>query len=147
VTVAPAPGGPPSADLAALHFHLSDIIDDDDAAAVTVHATGVAHLARMPDTPVFTLLATSPPGEKMRGRGNEPEVVAVLLVLVRLERVGTDLVVAINVPHVPGERGYVAGTVDVVGGRPGELIEEGMRIRDRVLGSLDVRDWGLFVDG
>lgn len=98
----------------------------------------------MPTTKALTLLATSPPGEKQRGRPNEPDFVAILLTLVRLEEQKTDLVIAVNVPHLAGE--YVRESVDLKAGRFGALIEVGERVAERVRGSLDVRDWGLFVN-
>ena len=53
-------------------------------------------------TPAYALIAAAPPGEKQRGRANEPDFVAVLMTLVRLVDKKTDIVVAVNVPHVGG---------------------------------------------
>lgn len=98
-----------------------------------------------PNTPLLTLIATSPPGAKQQGRANEPEFVAVLLSLVRLREVETDVLVTVNVPHVLGEEGgYEAGSVDFEKGRMGELVQRAVEWRERVLGSFEVREWGLF---
>lgn len=132
-------------DFEALKFHLGDIVDDD-AANTRIYDLKEASLgkASMAGIKVFCLLAISPPGEKMRGRANEPEFVGVLVSLVRLEAKGTDFVVSVNVPHLPGE--YQKEDVDVGNGKLGRLLEVGEVVRQRILGSLEVKDWGLFVD-
>jgi hypothetical protein len=94
------------------------------------------------NTPVYNLVATSPPGAKQQGRANEPDFVAILLTLIRLEGQKTDILVTINVPHVEGE--YEAGSVDLEHGRQGSLIEKAGRYRERVLETFEVREWGLF---
>jgi hypothetical protein len=95
-----------------------------------------------PNTPVYTLLATSPPGAKQQGRANEPDFVAILLSLIRLKDQKTDILVTVNVPHVKGE--YEAGSVDLEHGRQGSLIERAGQWRERVLETFEVREWGLF---
>jgi len=70
--------------------------------------------------------------------------VGIFLVFIRLAEVATDILVAINVPHVPGE--YAEGSFRPVEGRLGELMERGREWRDMVLRTLEVRDWGLFVN-
>lgn len=99
--------------------------------------------ASSPGTPAYTLLATSPPGEKMRGRANEPEFVGILMTLVRLEAQKTDLVIAINVPHLSGQ--YDRASIDPEGGKYGALLEAGRKVREKILESFEVKDWGLFV--
>jgi hypothetical protein len=95
-----------------------------------------------PNTPTYNLLATSPPGEKQQGRANEPEFVAIMLTLIRLVDQETDMLVTINVPHVPGS--YEAGSVDLEHGKMGPLLELAGKWRERVLESFEVREWGLF---
>ncbi|KAK5114278.1 hypothetical protein LTR62_002529 [Meristemomyces frigidus] len=135
-------GGNP--DLAALKVHLEDIVGEEDMGRLKmVQEANVAVCAKMPPgTPVHTLVATAPAGEKMRGRTNEPDFVDLLLVVVRLEQQKTDLVVTINVPHVPGS--YDPGSVDREGGKRGPLLERAWVMRTKVLESLEVRDWNLF---
>lgn len=85
------------------------------------------------DVKAYSLTAKAPPGEKQKGRAHEPEYVGMLILLVRLEIVETDLVVTINVP------------CGVDGAGDGErLVEMGREIRERVVRTLDVREWGLF---
>lgn len=88
------------------------------------------------------MLATSPPGEKQRGRAHEPEFVGVLLLVVRLEAQTTDIVIAVNVPHVKGE--YAKEGVDLEGGKAGALLEAGEALREKVRETFRVKDWGLF---
>jgi hypothetical protein len=66
-----------------------------------------------------------------------------IVTLIRLEAQKTDIVVSINVPHVAGE--YEAGSVNLESGKVGGLIEEAIQIRERVLGTFLVKEWGLFV--
>jgi len=73
-----------------------------------------------------------------------PDFTGILLTLIRLEPQRTDLLVAINVPHVPGE--YEYESVDLHAGRVGKLLEEAGEVMDFVLESFEVVDWGLFVE-
>lgn len=97
---------------------------------------------RSPNTPLYNLLATSPPGAKQQGRANEPEFVAILLTLIRLKDQKTDMLVTINVPHVIGQ--YEAGSVDLEHGKMGPLLEQAAKWRERVLETFEVKEWGLF---
>ncbi|KAI4197607.1 MAG: hypothetical protein LQ346_002952 [Caloplaca aetnensis] len=56
----------------------------------------------------------------------------------------TDIVVTINIPHIPREQEPSDGEVNFAQGKYGSLVEEGLRIRDEVWRTLDVKDWGLF---
>lgn len=153
----------------ALKVHLQDVVGDDDAADVKVWRTADAHFTKLPcvlpsildppstesqchlltlsrfspRTPCYTLLATCPPSSKQRGRPNEPDFVGVLLTLIRLEAKATDLVVTINVPHLEGQ--YAASDVEPEKGKLGVLMERAVGIREELMGSLEVRDWELFV--
>jgi hypothetical protein len=57
----------------------------------------------------------------------------------------TDIVITLNVPHIPGETQREA---EVSGGEEGsEKSETAVRMKEAwegVVGSLEVRDWGLF---
>ncbi|KAF2211982.1 hypothetical protein CERZMDRAFT_97900 [Cercospora zeae-maydis SCOH1-5] len=130
-------------DVEALKFHLSDIIDSKpDAAASTILQTATEFpLVKMPETKCWSLVARVPAGEKMRGRANEPKGgVCVFVVLVRLENVQTDFVVSVNLPVMREGTGADMGDTAEVEG----LLETGKKMRERVVGSLQVKDWGLF---
>ncbi|KAK0271234.1 hypothetical protein LTR91_019320 [Friedmanniomyces endolithicus] len=133
-------------DREALEWHLKDLTagEDDGAGAVKVWAVGEGRLGQMGNTAsAFTLLATAPPGAKHRSRAHEPEFVGIALLLVRLAEQKTDILVSVNVPHVAGE--YEPGEVGLEERRLGRLLENGVQIREKVMESLEVRDWGLFV--
>ena len=82
------------------------------------------------------------------------------MTLVRLVSKSTDLVITINLPHIPGQAdtsapGAVSGLlsgqgkeedVDFGRGQYGSWVEEGIRVRDEVLRTLKIEDWGLFGD-
>ncbi|KAK4549074.1 hypothetical protein LTR36_007530 [Oleoguttula mirabilis] len=131
----------------ALQYHLQDLAEED-VGDVKVWGQGCepVHFSKLPQgTPAYTLLATSPPGAKQRGRANEPEFVGILLTMIRLVEQKTDLIIAINVPHVAGT--YDEAEVDLAGGKYGKLIEAAMGLREKVVETLEIRDWGLFVQG
>lgn len=138
-------------DVEALKFHLQDIVESD-ASTTIVHRIEAKNvkLAKMPDLKALTLVATCPPGEKMRGRANEPDAVGVCLLLVRLEgKWETDLLCTVNVPCVSGDEG---GDVKEDDGEDGKMKIErlllvGCQIREKVMATLEIRDWGLFGEG
>ncbi|KAK3115587.1 hypothetical protein LTR53_004893 [Teratosphaeriaceae sp. CCFEE 6253] len=130
-------------DREALEWHLKDIVEED-VGKMKVWRLSEARLAKMPEgTPAYTLFATSPPGAKQRCRSNEPAFVGMLLTLIRLVEQKTDIVVAVNVPHVEGT--YDPAEVDPQSGRHGKLVQSGMEYREKILESFGVKDWGLFV--
>lgn len=69
---------------------------------------------------------------------------AVYLVLVRLANEKTDILIVVNVPYIEGE--YDRATVDVDAAKFGKLGDRAQQIRNRLLQSFEIRDWGLFVD-
>ncbi|KAI7155191.1 hypothetical protein KC352_g27692, partial [Hortaea werneckii] len=128
----------------ALKYHLEDLVEEEDMGRMKVWGSNTAFSAKLPpQTPAYTLFATSPPGEKQRGRAHEPDFVGILLTMVRLVEQQTDLLIAINVPHVKGE--YEESEVDFAGGKYGKLMQQAMEYRERVLETFEVKDWGLFV--
>ncbi|WPH04280.1 Hypothetical protein R9X50_00716900 [Acrodontium crateriforme] len=134
---------------AALKHHLADLVAEDMNDMKIWSCSGPAVVPSLhprsdqaEKVQAWTILATTPPGEKMRGREREPAFVGVLLTMVRLVEVETDFLVVVNVPHVPGE--FEEGSVDAVTGKMGPLLERAVAIREKVLGTLEVRDWGLF---
>jgi hypothetical protein len=92
--------------------------------------------------PVFTLsfIQTPPPPE--RPDRKQPEFVAIHLILLRLKEQGTDILITINAPHYAGE--YEKPAVE---GEATLLMKDGDAIRERVLESFEVKDWGLFSPG
>lgn len=141
---------PEDPDAAALKHHLHDIVASDgssDAENTTILSIAELSFPRFPaGTKAYGLLAQVPTAEKMKGRANEPDVVGMFLMVVRLKVQGTDLVVSVNVPHVVGTQGYDGGGgLEFRAGRMGTLMEMGEKIKDKVVETLEVKEWGLFV--
>ncbi|KAK3628789.1 hypothetical protein LTR56_018408 [Elasticomyces elasticus] len=130
-------------DQEALNYHLKDLVQEDEGEVTTWDISEVK-MAKLQDTiPAYTLLATTPPGARQRGRAHEPDFVGVLLLLIRLVEQKTDVLVAVNVPHIPGH--YIAGEVDLERRMTGGLLRVGGEIREKIVESLEIRDWELFV--
>ncbi|KAL8989491.1 MAG: hypothetical protein Q9177_001630 [Variospora cf. flavescens] len=136
----------PPTDEEALKFHFEDIVDDNDTSKIW--HTDLVHLPRFPpDTPCYNLLATTTPpplSNDNAARPLTPTFTAVILALIRLPLQSTDIVVTVNIPHIPGQQEPLNANVNFEEGNFGSLVEEGMRIRDEILKSLEVKDWGLF---
>lgn len=132
-------------DAKALQYHLKDIVDEDAGETKIWSTNSSVHFPKLPaGVPACSLFATSPPGEKQRGRENEPEFVGILLTLVRLVEQETDVLVAVNVPHIVGQ--YGVEEVRLEEGVRGGLVERAERVMERVIGSFEIREWELFVN-
>ena len=106
-------------------------------------------MSNRPSTPAYTLLATTTPDPGPPTSSPTPPFTALLLTLVRLEDQTTDLVITVNVPHIlSGTTGsQELKDINLPAGRLGKLLETGAEIRDRILSTLEVKDWGLFIQG
>ncbi|KAI4175801.1 MAG: hypothetical protein LQ343_001414 [Gyalolechia ehrenbergii] len=139
----------PAADVDALKFHFEDIVDEQDSGRIW--HTDVACLPLFPpNTPCYTLLATTTPPPATNGniqRPLTPTFTAIILTLIRLVPQSTDIVVTINIPHIPGQQEPSDGAVNFQEGKFGSLVDGGVKIRDEVWRTLQVKDWGLFGDG
>lgn len=94
-------------------------------------------------TACYTTIVTGGSSPQQQGRPNEPDFVVVLLSIIRLEPQRTDLVVAVNVPFIPGR--YVDADVNWDMRNLGPLGEEGLKMREVLKQTLEVVEWGLFV--
>ena len=63
--------------------------------------------------------------------------------MVRLEQQKTDIIIAINVPHIDGQ--YNKDEVDPEAGKHGKLLEAATVYREKVMRTFEIRDWDLFV--
>ncbi|KAL8675405.1 MAG: hypothetical protein Q9168_000236 [Polycauliona sp. 1 TL-2023] len=138
----------PPGDQEALKFHFEDIVDDLDTSKIW--HTDVAQLPHLkPNTPCYTLLATTtpPPAADGNVRAKTPSFTAVLLTLIRLVAESTDIVMTVNIPHIPGHQEPPDGEINFEEGKYGSLVEEGFKIRNELCSSLEVRDWRLFGGG
>ncbi|GAB7361231.1 hypothetical protein MBLNU230_g1292t1 [Neophaeotheca triangularis] len=130
-------------DMEALKYHLHDIVEED-VERTQIWQTNNAIFAKLPQgTPAYTLFATAPPSEKQKGRDKEPDFTATLMCLIRLVDQKTDIVVVMNVPHIPGQ--YDNASVDPSIGKMGELLQKGMDARSKLIETFEINDWDLFV--
>jgi hypothetical protein len=104
----------------------------------TSHFPAYTNILRS-NKPVFTLSFIQTPPAPERPDRKQPEFVAIHLILLRLKEQGTDILVTINAPHYAGEYEKPAAE-----GEATQLMKDGEKIRERVLESFDVKDWGLF---
>jgi hypothetical protein len=94
--------------------------------------------------PAYTLFATQHAPENVPRRQEAAEFTGIFLILVRLEEQKTDIVISVNVPHVPGE--YKKEEVDLPSQKMGPHLEAATTIRQRILETFEVKDWTLFVN-
>ncbi|KAK0658585.1 putative ran guanine nucleotide release factor [Lasiodiplodia hormozganensis] len=125
----------------ALKYHLSDIVEPNDT--LQTWQFNVASLARMPNVPAYSLVATQHPAAAPENRRPQPDFTGILLVLVRLIEQKTDIVITVNVPHVPGE--YPKEDVDFAAAKQGPLMDAATSIKQHILQTFEIKDYGLFV--
>jgi hypothetical protein len=92
------------------------------------------------NNPVLSLtFEQTPPTPNPHPNRKTPEFTYIHLLLLRLKEQSTDIMISINIPHYPGEYEKPAQ-------EDGEtvLMRESVAIRERVLGSFEVKEWGLF---
>lgn len=107
-----------------------------------------------PNTSAYTLVGTvsaATPGNPIAQSSTEkPPFTALLITVIRIKEKTTDLVVSVNVPFlkagVAGEEGSIAAPefTGTLSGQTSGLLKAGLVMRDKVVGELRVRDWGLF---
>lgn len=61
------------------------------------------------------------------------------MLLLRLKEQGTDIMITINIPHYAGE--YEKAEEE---GKPTRLMLDSGAVRERVLESFEIKEWGLF---
>lgn len=103
-------------------------------------------------TPAYVLFATQHPPAQARAQARaqaqarkpQPDFTGILMTVVRLVEQKTDIVVTVNVPHVPGE--YRKEDVDLPAQKVGPLLDAATAMRQRILETFEIRDWSLFVN-
>ncbi|KAI8939538.1 hypothetical protein NX059_003307 [Plenodomus lindquistii] len=127
-------------DEAALQYHFGDLVEDTGD-ATTVLEQSVASVKALPTTPIQTLtFLQTPPSPNPNPRRKVPEFTYIHLLLLRLKEQGTDIMITINIPHYAGEY-EKAGDDD--GGKT-RLMRDSVVVRERVLESFEIKEWGLF---
>ena len=129
----------------ALRFHFKDLAESSAASAADetkFWASGSAVLSKLPGVPAYTLFATQHNAKKTKK--NPEDFTGVLMMLIRLEKQESDVLICVNVPHVPGH--YNNADIDLPAQKVGELLDKGGVIRQKVLETFEVKDWSVFGD-
>lgn len=77
-----------------------------------------------------------------RDKNSAPDFTALIMTLVRLEKIKTDILITINVPHIKGE--YDEDDIDLELGKQGKLIGDAVEYSARIWSTFKIKDWGLF---
>jgi len=107
--------------------------------------------------PALILVASTTPANPP-STPNTPTSTTILMTLIRLVSKSTDLVITINLPHIPAEEGINAASAasgnssgdgsregnEPENGPSGTPVEDGLKVRDEVLRTLTIHDWDLF---
>ena len=89
------------------------------------------------------MFATQHVNKDALGRKSKEDLTGILLTMIRLEKQKTDIVIAVNVPHIPGD--YKKDEIDLPAQKVGKHIEDATAIRQRILDTFEIKDWNLFV--
>jgi hypothetical protein len=90
--------------------------------------------------PVLSLtFIQTPPSPNPHPNRKTPEFTYIHLLLLRLKEQKTDVMISINIPHYPGE--YQKAQSE---GGETRLMRESAAVREGVLQSFEVKEWGLF---
>ncbi|OIW26774.1 Mog1p/PsbP-like protein [Coniochaeta ligniaria NRRL 30616] len=139
--VGPAGSGLES-DGRALTVHLEDLVGSDIDTVKVWNTTETQFTTLDEDLPAYTLIATQTPKSSSKESSSAPDFTALILTLLRLEKVSTDVLITINVPHIKGE--YDEDEVDLALGKQGELIGDAVEYAAKIWESFKIRDWNLF---
>jgi len=139
--VGPAGSGLES-DGRALTVHLEDLVGSDIDTVKVWNTTETQFTNLDDDLPAYTLIATQTPKSSSNESSSAPDFTALILTLLRLEKVSTDVLITINVPHIKGE--YDEDEVDLALGKQGELIGDAVEYAAKIWESFKIRDWNLF---
>ncbi|KAF1920365.1 hypothetical protein BDU57DRAFT_12326 [Ampelomyces quisqualis] len=121
----------------ALQYHFADLVEGtgDSTTILTQEKVTFNHLNTKPiHALTFIQTPNAPPPNR-----KTPEYVFVHLLLLRLTEQGTDIMVTINIPHYAGEYEKAAKE-----GEETRLMRESKAVRDKVLETFKVVEWGLF---
>lgn len=127
----------------AVNFHLDDIVDPSDTMRKwSLTPTNMSHFP--PNVPAYKAIAViHKPSQLTQVNGSTnhhsgEHFVALLVLVIRMQEQSTDLVVTVNVPHLPGTHDFTEA--DLAGGRLSPLIETGLEYLERVTTSLEIKD-------
>ncbi|KAL5121112.1 hypothetical protein ACEQ8H_000963 [Pleosporales sp. CAS-2024a] len=137
-----------SSDEEALQYHFADLVDDDgtggDRTTILGQEGDVAFAGELRNKRALSLTFIQTPRAPTNPNPNPnrktPEYVYIHMLLLRLKEQGTDIMVTINIPHYKGEYENEAQE----GGAETKLIKDSKVVREKVLETFKVEDWGLF---
>ncbi|CAN9091601.1 unnamed protein product [Alternaria sp. RS040] len=128
-----------SNDEEALQYHFGDLVEDTGD-QTTIISQDRAAMKSLPNNSVLTLtFIQTPPTPNPHPNRKTPEFTYIHLILLRLKEQGTDIMISINIPHYPGEF-----TPAEQQGDETPLMKDSKAVRERVLESFQVEEWGLF---
>ncbi|CAG9980760.1 unnamed protein product [Clonostachys byssicola] len=136
------PGTGPEIDGRALTTHLEELVGGD------IDTTKVWNTAETEFTkldgkyPAYTLFATQSPKVGKSQDNSSPDFTAIFTTLIRLEKLNTDILITVNVPHIQGE--YDEEDIDLELGKQGKLIGDAVEYSARIWDSFKIKDWDLF---
>jgi hypothetical protein len=91
---------------------------------------------------VASIMATVFPIKNIMHEGKHLDFTAVIMTIIRLEKVGTDMMIFINIPHFDGR--YSKDKCRLAEKALGPDIELGIKWREEILKTVKIVDWGLF---
>ncbi|ORY15830.1 hypothetical protein BCR34DRAFT_558141 [Clohesyomyces aquaticus] len=125
----------------ALQYHFADLIDGTGDSTDMLNQ-GKTVMSKMPTLPVYMLnyIQTPPPRDPSHptSKRKTPNFTSIHLLLLRLKEQTTDIVITVNVPHYPDD--YVKAGV----GEATQLMKDGEVVKQKILDSFEIKDWGLF---
>ncbi|KAL6709549.1 hypothetical protein ACN47E_001484 [Coniothyrium glycines] len=128
-----------SSDEEALQYHFADLVDGTGD-ETTILEQGRAQLKKLPNIPVYAVsFIQTPPSPNPTPKRKAPEFTYIHLLLFRLKEQGTDMLVSVNIPHYPDE--YDKADPE---GEPTPLMKDSAVVRQRILDTFEVKEWGLF---
>ncbi|KAH7085633.1 hypothetical protein BKA63DRAFT_560271 [Paraphoma chrysanthemicola] len=125
-----------NSDEEALQYHFADLVDGTGD-ETTVLKQEKCVFKNLGDKLALGLTFNQTPAPAPPGR-KTPEFVYIHLLLLRLKEQGTDIMVTVNIPHYKGEY------EEAKKGKETALMKDSGAIREKVLETLKVVEWGLF---
>ncbi|KAF2000402.1 Mog1p/PsbP-like protein [Amniculicola lignicola CBS 123094] len=124
----------------ALQYHFADLIAGTGDSTNLLNQ-GTAEFKKVPNKPTYTLnyIQTPPPLSPSKAHRKQSDYTSIHFVMLRLKEQGTDIVITVNVPHYPGE--YEKAKE---GEGATKLMKDGEVIKEKILETFDIKDWGLF---
>ncbi|KAH7394155.1 hypothetical protein DE146DRAFT_617170 [Phaeosphaeria sp. MPI-PUGE-AT-0046c] len=126
-----------SSDEEALQYHFADLVDGTGD-STNILGQERATFGELSDKSALSLTFIQTPAPPDRPNRKTPEYVYIHLLLLRLKEQDTDIMVTINIPHYTGE--YEKAEA----GQETRLMRDSKAVRDKMLETFKVVEWGLF---